>query len=227
MDNPVGKALNYIDHFKEVVIIKKKTHNEFIRQLKDVNLNIEVLSKYENGRTKVKCRCGICQYEWNATPENLLSGKGCKKCHFKKLSNLKMKSQEEFKKEVFELNPNIEVVGEYSGRQNKVDCKCLIHNNMFSITAGHLLSGETSCQDCIKDKNHKSGLKSHKQFIKDLYQVSNEIEVIGEYLGARKRIDVRCSVCGQEWSPVAYSLLQGFGCPKCRMSKGEKRLSNI
>jgi 5-methylcytosine-specific restriction endonuclease McrA len=33
-------------------------------------------------------------------------------------------------------------------------------------------------------------------------------------------IDVACSICGNEWSPIAYSLLQGCGCPKCAVKPG-------
>lgn len=48
-----------------------------------------------------------------------------------------------------------------------------------------------------------------------LAEILPDIEVIGEYTGARERIKVRCKVCGKEWEPLAYNLLSGYGCPRC------------
>lgn len=48
-----------------------------------------------------------------------------------------------------------------------------------------------------------------------LAEILPDIEVIGEYIGARERIKVRCKVCGKEWEPLAYNLLSGYGCPRC------------
>ena len=41
------------------------------------------------------------------------------------------------------------------------------------------------------------------------------IQVVGEYQGANRRIDVCCLECGYEWSPYANNLVRGQGCPKC------------
>jgi len=37
---------------------------------------------------KIKCRCKVDGFEWKVTPGNLLSGKGCPKCGYKKSKNL-------------------------------------------------------------------------------------------------------------------------------------------
>lgn len=78
----------------------KKTHERFLQQMQKVNKNIEILSKYEKNNIKVKCRCKICGFEWEATPSNLLRGKGCKQCHFNKLHEIKIKSHEKFIEDV-------------------------------------------------------------------------------------------------------------------------------
>lgn len=206
------------------VIMVKKTHEQFLQQMQKVNKNIEILSKYEKDNIKVKCRCKICGFEWEATPSNLLRDKGCKQCHFNKLHEIKIKSHEKFIEDVRRVNENIGVLSKYSGVKNKVDCKCLIHNKNFSIFAGHLLSGETGCKECINIKFHMGGLKSHEQFIKELSDINKDIEVIGEYNGAKSRVDVRCLKCGYIWGPVADSLLHGYGCPCCKRSKGEEKI---
>ena len=59
---------------------KKKTHVEFIEEMKIINSNIEFLDEYKSAKEKISCKCKIDGYEWFATPSNLLRGKGCPKC---------------------------------------------------------------------------------------------------------------------------------------------------
>ena len=202
----------------------RKTHEHFMSQIQTINPSIEILSKYEKDNIKVRCRCKICGFEWESKPSNLLQGKGCKQCHFRKLSVIKMKSHEQFVEELCEINKDIKVLSKYSGRQNKVNCRCLIHNEDFSMTAGHLLDGEIGCKKCINLKFHLCGLKTHEQFIKELSDINLNIEVLGKYDGAKNNIKVKCLKCGHIWNPIASSLLDGCGCPRCRVSKGEEKI---
>lgn len=202
----------------------RKTHKQFMQQIQAINSNIEILSKYEKDNIKVKCRCKTCGFEWESQPSNLLQGKGCKQCHFNNMKNARMKSHEQFITELYEINKDIKVLSRYSGAKNKVDCECLIHNEKFSMTGGHLLRGETGCRECINVKFHLGGLKSHEQFVKELSDVNSNIEVIGNYNGAKNGIEVKCLKCGHIWRPVADSLLHGYGCPCCKRSKGEERI---
>lgn len=192
--------------------------------MKDINSNIEILSTYINDKTKVNCRCKVCGFEWEATPSNLLQGKGCKQCHFNNLSKMNTKSHEQFVEDVYRINKNIKVISRYTGVKNKVKCLCLLHNTVFIISPTHLLGGETGCKECIDIKRHLSGLKSHEQFIKDLRLVNQNIKVIGEYNGAKNKIKVKCEKCGYLWEPFAGSLLSGYGCPNCIKSKGEEKI---
>ena len=62
---------------------KKYTHQEFMDKFKERNEHfddIEVLGEYVNAKTKITCRCKICNYEWNALPYNLMQGHGCYWC---------------------------------------------------------------------------------------------------------------------------------------------------
>ena len=116
MDNTEGKTLNYITNKfikiyyknrKGGVDVVRKTHEQFVLQMQLINPNIEILTKYEKDGIKVLCRCKICGFEWWVAPGNLLQGKGCKQCHFKKMSETKMKSHEQFVEELYEINKNI------------------------------------------------------------------------------------------------------------------------
>lgn len=59
-----------------------KTKEQFIKELKEANPNIEVLGDYVNTHTKIKCRCKIDGAIWNAYPANLLNNSaGCPCCN--------------------------------------------------------------------------------------------------------------------------------------------------
>lgn len=48
--------------------------------MSDINPKIEVYGEYINNRTKIKCRCLVDGFKWEATPTHLLEGKGCPVC---------------------------------------------------------------------------------------------------------------------------------------------------
>lgn len=62
----------------------KSTHEEFIQKLQQVNPDIEILEPYKNNKTKIKCKCKVCEHEWQTIPSSLLQGRGCPKCNTSK-----------------------------------------------------------------------------------------------------------------------------------------------
>lgn len=60
---------------------RKKTHEEYIKQVNAVNPNIEVVGEYINRKTKITHKCKLCDNEWETIPYNILSGQGCPKCN--------------------------------------------------------------------------------------------------------------------------------------------------
>jgi len=65
--------------------------------------------------------------------------------------------------------------------------------------------------------------KTHNQFVNELREINDKIEVIGTYTRAVDRVCVECKKCGKIWSPKAYSLLQGKSCPHCSAIKGARK----
>lgn len=60
--------------------VLRRTTKEFIEEMKIKNPNIEILGKYINNKTKIKCRCLIDGCIWETVPKSILSGCGCPKC---------------------------------------------------------------------------------------------------------------------------------------------------
>ena len=59
---------------------KKKKHEEFIEDLKNINSNIEVIGKYKTAKDYIDVKCKKCGGEWNPKANNLLNGNGCPYC---------------------------------------------------------------------------------------------------------------------------------------------------
>lgn len=55
----------------------------------------------------------------------------------------------------------------------------------------------------------------------------NNIILLDEYKGMRKKVKLKCVVCGLEWDANAYYVLKGVGCPQCNESKGERLIRHI
>ena len=196
------------------VIKRKKTHEEFINELKKVNNDIEVLGEYINNKIKIKCKCKLDGYEWEATPNSLLNGQGCPKCK----SNKMQLTHEEFINRIKEINSDIEILGEYKGSKIKIKVKCKKDGHKWEVTPNSLLHGY-GCPKCY-GRN-----KTTEDFINELREINNDIEVLGEYVSSNTKIKCKCKLDGYEWEATPNSLLSGSGCPKCNASKGEKRIA--
>lgn len=61
-----------------------------------------------------------------------------------------------------------------------------------------------------------------EQFCNEMKIIHPDIEVVGLYTKAVEPVLVRCLTCGNEWTPKAYSLLSGKGCPHCSAKRGAK-----
>lgn len=118
------------------------------------------------------------------------------------------------------------MIDEYKTKKSKTTFYCKKHDVYFKKTPDDILQS-LGCELCRKD------------YISDLIGYSNEeyselfnsnvkyIKLIGEYTGMRNKVELKCCVCGLEWSANAYSVLKGVGCPRCKESKGEKLIRSI
>lgn len=59
---------------------RRKTPDDFEKELKSINPNVEPLEKYSTSTKKILCRCLKCGNEWQVAPSKLLSGRGCPIC---------------------------------------------------------------------------------------------------------------------------------------------------
>lgn len=197
---------------------RRKTHSEFIEELKRIDPSIYVVGEYKNSRTPIVVRCTKCGKEWTPTPHDLLSGKGCRECKTKESSIKRKKTKADFENELSSINPNIEIIGDYYGRHQKIDLRCSVCGYVWKSTPGDLLRG-FGCKKCgIQRRSDKKRISNY-DFISRVSILNSDIEIISDYKGANQTISVKCKKCGHVWETKAENLLQGRGCPKCALKK--------
>lgn len=63
----------------------------------------------------------------------------------------RMVTTEDFRNRMYVINPNIEIVGEYTRARENIQCRCLICGNQWENKPYHLLKGQ-GCRECSKKK---------------------------------------------------------------------------
>ena len=184
-------------------MLKKKSHEEFIEELQEINPNIEAIENYQNAITPITFRCKICGHEWKVPPSNVLRGTGCKKC----MIRARTKSREVFLEEVRAINPAVEVLGDYINTNTPIACKCKRCGHEWNPRPSSILKG-TGCPKCAGNAK-----RTHEEFVAEMRRINPDIEILGKYKNTDTTIECRCKVCGCLFSKRPSSLLHGGECP--------------
>ena len=198
-------------------MVAKKNHEQFIEDFSQAHAKngYQVIGQYKNSKIKIAIRCpkhGI----WKATPNNLLRGQGCSTC-FGKFQ----KTHEQFVKEFNQTHAGkgYEIVGDYTKAHNKIAIKCPIHG-IWENMASKLIGGQ-GCKKCAG-----LSLRTQEEFVANFNQVhaKSGYQVVGQYKNSSTKIEIKCPKHGI-WKGIPGNLLQGCGCPGCRLDKMSELLS--
>lgn len=132
---------------KAYIQSRRMTTDEFMKELRKVNGDVEVLEEYKGANTLIKVKCKKCGNIWKVKPRELLKGVGCLKCYRLR----QFDSQEIFQTKVAKINPNVEILGAYKGRKNRIETKCKICGHIWNPLANNLAQGK-GCPNCRKNK---------------------------------------------------------------------------
>lgn len=103
----------------------------------------------------------------------------------------------------------------------------LLQNVVFRILDDCNLSEYIALLDfneIAKRAKMNSRKKSTFDFIKEMSEINDSIEILGEYGGSHSKIECQCKKCQHIWYPSAGNLLAGYGCPNCG---GTKKLTQF
>lgn len=200
-------------------------------EVRKISPNVLVIGKYINTDTLVKCKCIIHGETWESRPLELIKGKtGCSKCIANKKYIKRVKPLEQFKKEVQEVNSNIEFIGEYYNTHTLTDFRCLIHNIQFKSLPCNILNQTSTCPLCAKrNMQIKEGL-SLSDLKKHIIDNNLQMEIVDpEYINYKTPIKCRCLLHNivYDVQPRRFLYHGSTGCPKCFQSIGEKKLGEI
>lgn len=272
--------------------VERYTTEEFKRKLKSVNPNVEILGQYVKSLLPIRTKCLIDGYIWDVRPGDLLSGYGCPKCgklsmalnqqikygefierlskihkgkiiHIGNYVNLNtitefkcMKdnhtwfaspsnvihnetgcpvcannikySTEKFIEFMSSINPEIEVLGEYTGKENKIKCRCKVDNHIWYPKAGNLKNKKSKCPVCSKKAAAEAISLSEEEFISRIFEINPNLELMSEFYITRKKVLMKCKECNHIWNATPRDLLYSkSGCPECAAKQIESRLANL
>lgn len=200
-----------------IALSKMRTHDEFVDLVHTKHPNIMILSRYCGAQGRVECECEIDGYRWSTSASSLLHGSNCPRCSGKERYTL-----DDVKEKVRWITPSIEIVStEYMGIDKPLDCVCNVCSHKFRTSAGHLFNG-SGCPKCAGVAR-----KDTESFKLRLSHINPSIEVLGEYVNNKTPVLCMCKVCGHKWYGTPNAMLShAHGCPKCNLSRGERRISS-
>lgn len=198
---------------------RKKTTQQFIMDMEKINPSIEIISEYLGCKEKVRCKCKIDGYEWEATPKKLFEGRGCPLCG----GTLKL-TNEQFVSKLKEVNPNIISLDSYINSRTKIRFQCKICGHIWNQNPNHVLHQGTGCPNC----KHNKITKPKQQFIEELGKINQNITLLGDYVNSYTKTSFQCKTCGNIWEATPKHILYDYqGCPRCAQSKGEKQVESF
>jgi hypothetical protein len=202
--------------------IKKDTESFKYEVYKAVGEEYSVLGNYINSKTKIRIRHNKCNNEWDIPPASFISGNRCGVC-----AGNRKKTTEQFKQEVYLINKDFEVLGEYINSDTKIKIKHTLDDgeeHVFEIVPWSLLKRKR-CTTCSLNNLNKDKLLTHEEFVNRIYTlVKDEYEILGNYVNSTTPIRIKHKECNYEWDVYPNNFMYEYGsrCPNCVDLSGEK-----
>ena len=192
---------------------KSLTHEVFLQRMSVQHPTIKVLGKYVNSNRRIRCRCDICGWEWDAVPAGLMSGDGCRKCGARSRGDAAMLPVDEFTSRLKEVDPTIEIdPSSYHGTHAPVRARCLECGKVWEPVARTLIrKNPCGCSDCRKRRRTE---ELDARYRDELAAKKPHITCLESYVTMGAKIKHRCEICGCVWySSPATVLKSVYGCP--------------
>ena len=189
-------------------------------EIKEKNPNIIMLTPYNGANEKATFRCLVDGYEWVTTPHSLLrhNGLGCPRC-----SKKERYTHEQISEKIHDVQPNIRMLEKYHGINTSVLMECVKCGYQWKTAPSSIIHSKSGCPKCVGVAR-----KTNEKFVEELYEKDPTIIPLTKYKQNKEKIECKCSVCGIIWeaSPNALLRKNATGCPRCRSSKGERKIAN-
>ena len=202
---------------------RKKTDAEFKQQVYDlVGNEYTFLGYYVTSRTKLKIKHNVCNNTYEVTPDNFLRGRRCPYCSQLELKDKFVKSDSQFKREVFDIvGDEYTFLDTYVNAQTKLRVKHNKCGNIYKVKPNNFFNG-TRCPYCSIYLERKNA----SQFKKEVNGlVGNEYVFLDTYINNVTKLRVKHNKCGNVYKVTPNSFLGGSRCPYCAKSILRNKLS--
>ena len=205
---------------------RRSNTEKFISSFKELYGNKLDLSKFVYTKSNIKSTV-ICPIhgEFEATPNNLLRGRGCPTC-----GNINKKIKQTISEQVFDERME-KLYGDsltynfsnYSNFGEKMEFVCSKHGS-FEALPLNVLHGH-GCPICGREKCSKSRTMKFEEVLRRFKEVHGDTYTYDEstYKTSRKKMRIICSKHGEFWQ-IPMNHWGGQGCPVCKESKLEMEL---
>lgn len=133
---------------------RRKPVAQFEKELKRLSPHIQVLGNYKNNHTKIPCKCNKHNAEFWATPNNLLKGRGCKKCGAENSSKAQLLTHKEFVEKLSKHNPDVVAVGKYINSDTNILVESTLCGHKWETNPKYLIQG-TGCPICSSSRGER------------------------------------------------------------------------
>ena len=175
----------------------KKTHEEYIQDLKEKNIKVIPLEEYRGSKIKIlhKCTCGA---EWSVQPSNVLYGK---KCGCTTIQNKINNYAKKYLKTLEEQQIKIKPLEPYQGRFKKIKHKCVCGSE-WSITPSDVLGGDY----CGCNKGRKPW--THEEYLNKLKEKEINFIPLENYIDNNTKIKHKCILCEKLWDSTPSRIIR-------------------
>jgi len=177
------------------------------------------LVNYINNKTKISVICkehGV----FEVTPLNHKRGSGCKKCGV--ITRTEKRRKNDWLSDIIKLHGDKYDYSKskYINSEIKIEIICKDHGSFFMKPGNHL-RGQVCYKCAFSVYDTTSFIDKSNIIFNNLYDYSNV-----KYTNNKKKVEIVCKNHGSFFiSPTNH--LQGQGCNKCKLSKGENRIYNL
>jgi len=121
---------------------KRKTHEQFVEEIRGIFPGYKVTGTYVNSRTDIGFECDN-GHKSIALANNLSRGQGCSYCY-----GNNRKTHDEFVAKMKLVQPYMHVLGKYSNNYTSVEILCLKCSHEWPARPGNLLNTKQGCPRC-------------------------------------------------------------------------------
>ena len=204
----------------------RRTHQQFVDEISVIHPNLEVLGHYVRVTEKILMRCKIHDYIFEAIPDNLLRGKGCRLCGHESAARSKRKNfgvvVDAFNEYGIKLLSTEDEIIDLT--KTKLRYLCPIHGEQ-TILWNNFKRG-ARCRSCADEANSLRMRTATWERIQEYFTNSEYVllSTFEEYTGAKDSC-LRCLCEKHGEFKISWNNLNKFeGCPVCNSSAGERRI---